>query len=95
MLYDCRVESAVVVCGCGLLIGCTMVCRDRLWLGDGPGMVLSSMGQFLVLKLSVAGHVARLRVFYGSGYLIVGCPSLCFVWVCLFGCFPVVVHCEA
>ena len=57
--------------------------------------MLSSVGQFLVLKLSVAGHVARLMAFYGSGYLIVGCRFLCFVVVGLFGCFPVVVHCEA
>ena len=51
--------------------------------------MLLLVGQFLALKLSVAGHVARLSVFFGSGYLVVGCPFLCFVWVCLFVClFP-------
>ena len=27
VLYGCRVEGVVVVCGCDLLIGCTMVGR--------------------------------------------------------------------
>ena len=70
VFYGCRVEGEVVVCGCGLLIGFTMVGRAS----DSVTALTWCFHQWV------------------SSWCL-NCLWLCIV--CLFGCFPVVVHCEA